>query len=334
MTWNRGILLGWLLGAALLGIALFASPDHAAAQDFDCADFSTQAEAQQYLLPGDPYNLDGDDDGVACEVLPCPCSTGGGSGGGAPPAPPAPAQIVQETATLGNVTARMTYRASDRRDVRMTILRDGAVVLDQPACRWCQPAGFGERSSVAVVQLDPSPEPEVVFDLFTGGAHCCFDSLIYQYVAPSYAGLRQEWRDPGYRFIDPEGDGLLEFLSADGRFAYKFASFARSQFPPQVWRYRAGKMLNVTREYPAIVGSDADKMWRAYRRGSGRRAVRSIMAVLVADWCLLDRCQQGLRLLTRAARAGSLDLTESRKRTNGKRFARTLRNFLRRTGYL
>ena len=72
MTWNRGILLGWLLGAALLGIALFASPDQAGAQDFDCADFSTQAEAQQYLLPGDPYNLDGDDDGVACEVLTCP----------------------------------------------------------------------------------------------------------------------------------------------------------------------------------------------------------------------------------------------------------------------
>lgn len=40
------------------------------ARDYNCADFSTQAAAQQYLLPGDPYRLDGDGDGRACESLP------------------------------------------------------------------------------------------------------------------------------------------------------------------------------------------------------------------------------------------------------------------------
>ena len=72
----------------------------AAARDYDCADFATQAEAQEYLLPGDPYNLDGDDDGVACEDLPCPCSYGepsggggGGGGGSAEPPPPPPYRL-------------------------------------------------------------------------------------------------------------------------------------------------------------------------------------------------------------------------------------------------
>jgi len=43
-----------------------------AATDCDCADFDTQAEAQACLevYPGDPFNLDGDNDGVACESLP------------------------------------------------------------------------------------------------------------------------------------------------------------------------------------------------------------------------------------------------------------------------
>jgi hypothetical protein len=59
------------------------------AVDYDCADFSNQAEAQEDLLPGDPYNLDGDNDGVACEDLPCPCSTGSPS---SPPAPTEPAE--------------------------------------------------------------------------------------------------------------------------------------------------------------------------------------------------------------------------------------------------
>ncbi len=35
--------------------------------DRDCPDFSSQAEAQAALLPGDPERLDPDDDGIACE---------------------------------------------------------------------------------------------------------------------------------------------------------------------------------------------------------------------------------------------------------------------------
>jgi hypothetical protein len=38
--------------------------------DYDCADFETQEEAQLYLAPGDPYQLDEDNNGLACETLP------------------------------------------------------------------------------------------------------------------------------------------------------------------------------------------------------------------------------------------------------------------------
>jgi hypothetical protein len=73
-----------VLGAVTM-LAVQAPPE-AQAVDYDCADFSSQAEAQGYLLPGDPYNLDGDSDGKACEDLPCPCSYGVPA---APVAPPA-----------------------------------------------------------------------------------------------------------------------------------------------------------------------------------------------------------------------------------------------------
>jgi hypothetical protein len=51
---------------------------------YDCADFDTQEEAQAQLLPGDPYGLDGDNDGMACDTLPSGGTTSGGSpiGGG------------------------------------------------------------------------------------------------------------------------------------------------------------------------------------------------------------------------------------------------------------
>jgi excalibur calcium-binding domain-containing protein len=54
----------------MVGVLIFAPA--ALAQDpgtYNCDDFSTQAEAQQFLLPGDPYILDADNDGVACEEL-------------------------------------------------------------------------------------------------------------------------------------------------------------------------------------------------------------------------------------------------------------------------
>ena len=44
-----------------------ASPEK---QDYDCSDFQTRAEARKYLLPGDPYRLDANHDGTACDSLP------------------------------------------------------------------------------------------------------------------------------------------------------------------------------------------------------------------------------------------------------------------------
>ena len=77
---------------ALGGLALpSTSPTDSKAADYDCADFSNQAQAQTYLLPGDPYRLDGDDDGVACEDLPCPCASSG-------PAPVTPAPVAPAAA--------------------------------------------------------------------------------------------------------------------------------------------------------------------------------------------------------------------------------------------
>ncbi len=88
---------------------MFASSGSSLAVDYDCSDFSTQEEAQEYLLPGDPYGLDGDNDGVACEDLP----SGGGGGGDGPPeeAPPPPPP---EPPKLNKSVAKRTALAKAR----------------------------------------------------------------------------------------------------------------------------------------------------------------------------------------------------------------------------
>lgn len=82
----------------------------ARALDYDCSDFANQAEAQAHLLPGDPYRLDADNDGVACEDLPCPCASAAPSPPSPPsapaPSPPTPAPPVPE-----EEAAAPTYKA-------------------------------------------------------------------------------------------------------------------------------------------------------------------------------------------------------------------------------
>jgi len=57
---------------AVLMMLLLAAPACAQPHDYDCSDFSTQESAQEVYdrSPGDPYRLDPDRDGVACETVP------------------------------------------------------------------------------------------------------------------------------------------------------------------------------------------------------------------------------------------------------------------------
>lgn len=112
-----------LIGA---GALLACFPSGAVAADLDCGDFANQAEAQENLLPGDPYRLDGDSDGIACEDLPCPCSSGGGESGDGnpgttPPPPPPPPK-------LDKAAARAAAERKARKFIRGHSLLDSAVL--------------------------------------------------------------------------------------------------------------------------------------------------------------------------------------------------------------
>lgn len=64
----------YLISLCLLGALMFSSTALAQTgdEDLDCEDFFTQESAQATLdeVPSDPYRLDADGDGVACETLP------------------------------------------------------------------------------------------------------------------------------------------------------------------------------------------------------------------------------------------------------------------------
>jgi endonuclease YncB( thermonuclease family) len=89
---------------ALVALSLVVPASAQAQADKDCSDFANQAQAQEYLLPGDPHRLDADDDGKACDALPCPCAASG-----APVTAPPPAPVGQPSPVRGRVAAGKRY---------------------------------------------------------------------------------------------------------------------------------------------------------------------------------------------------------------------------------
>jgi len=77
-----------VLLVAVLLVPSLAISQAGTSEDRDCADFPDQASAQRYYESrggpqADPDRLDGDNDGTACDTLPCPCA--GSQGEPAPP---------------------------------------------------------------------------------------------------------------------------------------------------------------------------------------------------------------------------------------------------------
>ena len=62
--------LVFLATLSMMAMLVFAPAAMAQTDLYDCPDFTTQEEAQQFLLAGDPYGLDADNDGMACDDLP------------------------------------------------------------------------------------------------------------------------------------------------------------------------------------------------------------------------------------------------------------------------
>jgi Excalibur calcium-binding domain len=105
---------------AALALCAIPGPPAAHALDYDCSDFATQEEAQEYLEPGDPYRLDADNDGIACEDLPSGGGGGGGgSGGTVEPAPPPPPKLNKAAA---RAAAMRVARKLARRSARIETL--------------------------------------------------------------------------------------------------------------------------------------------------------------------------------------------------------------------
>jgi hypothetical protein len=240
------------------------------------------------------------------------------------------------TATAGAIEAEVSYQRSgsnlsaiDRYQVtnqRIKITRSGQVLIDEPL----PPSPTGDMqqpllSSLQIRDLDRDSQAEVILDL--GNAMtpqiCCTYSLIYRYEPDrqTYSYLTQGWGYAGYTLRDFDQDGTPEFFSGDNRFSNQVglaapprslgltsSGFVEAVLPLQIWRYRAGRMEDVTRNYPTALNSHAFVLWLDYRArvNAGDAFVRTdpvmraYWAAYLADKTLMGQQPNGWQVVQQA----------------------------------
>jgi hypothetical protein len=81
--------------------------------------------------------------------------------------------------------------------------------------------------------------PDVVIETFTGGAHCCFSTLVYDLGPTLTQVLHTPESNCGGQFEDLDGDEVLEFVTCDDLFAYSYCPYASSPAVQVILQYEA-----------------------------------------------------------------------------------------------
>jgi hypothetical protein len=189
---------------------------------------------------------------------------------------------------------------------------------------------------VTIRDLDGDGEPEVLVDLYTGGAHCCSYTVILRFDGGTYRGTVALWGDPGYGLRDLDRDGRPELVTADDRFAYTFTSYAASFLPLRIESYDHGTLTDVTSQFRSLVSAEASSLWAEYLKVRRNRAndVRGLLAAWLADEYRLGRADEGWKQLEAAYRRGELSAPRVDPLwPTGRKYVRALRAFLVKAGY-
>jgi len=218
-------------------VMLSGPPSEGKAVDYDCSDFSSQAAAQEFFIaaggPGsDPHRLDGDNDGVACESNPCPCSTGSPAPTTPIVSPPEPepvrAGVVLKRVVDGD-TLELRFPDGSAASVRL-------IGIDTPEKYGASECGAEEASAAMARRIKPGQRLRLISDPTQ-------DSIDFYGRLLRYVEVRASGRDLGRAQIQSGWGKVYVFESNFKRLsAYKKAQRKARKRGHGVWSRCGGRI--------------------------------------------------------------------------------------------
>lgn len=153
---------------------------------------------------------------------------------------------------------------------------------------------------VQTAEMDKgNPYPEVVFSVYTGGAHCCSGTHV---LTSSKDG--KTWRDIKMGMFDGgplgvsdlNGDGRFEFSMRDNAFLYAFGCYACSTAPFKVLALKDGKLADVSTA-TAFRDRQIDSLSRILEWAAPDMDVNAFLAGYVAQKILLGEGAQAWKFM-------------------------------------
>jgi hypothetical protein len=175
--------------------------------------------------------------------------------------------------------------------------------------------------SIALRNLDADKRLEVIVDTWTGGAHCCLVSDVWDpTTATKFRHVTRNWGIAGYRLRNVDAKGAPEFVSADTRFAGEIVPEAVTGGPIRIFQLKGGKFRPVTVKFPKTVRRNAQFWLDQLAQTEDKEGRRGALAAYAADKALLGEGAEGLARV-KADPAG------------GDAFAQKLKAFLKKLHY-
>jgi len=155
---------------------------------------------------------------------------------------------------------------------------------------------------VQIAEMDKgNPYPEVVFSVYTGGAHCCSDTHV---LTSSRDG--KTWRDIDAGYFDGgplgvsdlDGDGRFEFSTRDNTFLYAFGCYACSTAPFKALALMDGKLVDVSAK-PAFRDRHTESLKRILEWAAPDMEANGFLAGYVAQKILLGEGAQAWKFMAK-----------------------------------
>ncbi|XGB41693.1 MAG: hypothetical protein LVS60_15815 [Nodosilinea sp. LVE1205-7] len=164
---------------------------------------------------------------------------------------------------------------------------------------------------VQIVELDTAnPYPEVLLSSFTGGAHCCNQVTVLTSDASGHSWQKVElgaFNGSPQPAEDIDFDNRDEYVTADDRFLYTFASYAGSAAPAQIWQLQGNQFVDVTHQ-PQFIYFHRERLsgmadW--FKQQDPEMEKNGFLAGYVATKALVGELQEGWQQMLKSYDAQS-----------------------------